>query len=79
MNPLTVQLRELRAHLAARRDDRTARALVLTGDDKAFCAGADLSSMGEGLTDGRTLGQRTAGTMHQQTQWLPPHTPIQEA
>jgi enoyl-CoA hydratase/carnithine racemase len=45
-NPLGPQmLRDLRAALDAARDDAAVRVVVLTGaGDKAFCAGADLSS-----------------------------------
>lgn len=51
-NALSTQLvAELLAHLRAAMDDPEARAVVLTGEGPAFCAGADLKSagaMGEG-------------------------------
>ncbi|MDM0072708.1 enoyl-CoA hydratase-related protein [Variovorax sp. J31P207] len=63
LNPLTLDIQHgLRDRLARLRDEGAVRALVLTGVGKAFCVGADLSSMGpdEG---GGSLGQRTADTM----------------
>ncbi|NML17930.1 enoyl-CoA hydratase/isomerase family protein [Azohydromonas caseinilytica] len=43
LNALSVEaLRELRAHLAEVRDRDDLRVAVLTGEGKAFCAGADL-------------------------------------
>ena len=43
LNALSVEaLRELRAHLAEVRDRDELRVAVLTGEGKAFCAGADL-------------------------------------
>ncbi|MDP9901067.1 enoyl-CoA hydratase-related protein [Variovorax ginsengisoli] len=63
LNPLTLELQHhLRDRLARLRDEGTVRALVLTGSGKAFCVGADLSSMGPAGTSG-SLGQRTADTM----------------
>ncbi len=77
MNPLTVTMQtELRECLASLRADRSARALLLTGEGKAFCAGADLSGMRAtyggvpGDSDGRTLGQRTADIMREQSNRL---------
>ena len=71
---LQLGLRELLARVAA---DRQVRALLLTGNGRAFCVGADLSSMGGGVgasgaaaavgdapADARSLGQRTADQMH---------------
>lgn len=43
---------ELRAHLEAAIDDPAARAVVLTGEGPAFCAGADLKSRGGGAGGG---------------------------
>ena len=46
LNPLALPLQQaLRAHLARLADDRSVRALVLTGAGKGFCVGADLGSM----------------------------------
>ena len=62
MNPLTFPLQEgLRAALAELREDRSVRALLLTGTGKAFCVGADLSSMSP--PEKGSLGQQTAETM----------------
>lgn len=68
LNPLTKDIQHgLREHLARMCDEGTVRALVLTGSGKAFCVGADLSSMGAagagGADDGASLGQRTADGM----------------
>jgi enoyl-CoA hydratase/carnithine racemase len=47
-NALSPELRaELRAHFLALGQDREIRAIVMTGDDKAFAAGADIRSMVE--------------------------------
>jgi 2-(1,2-epoxy-1,2-dihydrophenyl)acetyl-CoA isomerase len=63
LNPLTVPLQQaLRARLAQLRDDNEVRAVVLTGAGRAFCVGADLSSMSGG-EPGASLGQQTADTM----------------
>ena len=40
-------LQELTAELEAAREDATIRAVVLTGDDRAFAAGADISEMAD--------------------------------
>lgn len=62
MNPLTMPLQQsLRAALAALREDRTVRALLLTGTGKAFCVGADLGSMAS--PDNGSLGAQTADAM----------------
>jgi 2-(1,2-epoxy-1,2-dihydrophenyl)acetyl-CoA isomerase len=42
-------LRELHSAIEAVRTDASVRAAVLTGVERAFCAGADLSNMGEGF------------------------------
>src|SRR4051794_6146645 len=65
LNPLGLLLqRGLRALLAEVRADRGIRALVLTGDGKGFCVGADLSAMGPGADgDARSVGERTADIM----------------
>lgn len=64
LNPIAAELQqELRAQLARIRDDRGVRALILTGAGKAFCVGADLSSMGGRDTGGKSLGDATAEWM----------------
>lgn len=64
LNPLSApQTEELLAALARAREDRTVRALMLTGAGKAFCAGADLSGMEAGDPSGKSVGQATADTM----------------
>lgn len=62
LNPLSMPLQEaLRERLAALREDRSVRALVLTGAGKAFCVGADLGSMQP--QPGASLGEQTADAM----------------
>jgi 2-(1,2-epoxy-1,2-dihydrophenyl)acetyl-CoA isomerase len=64
LNPLSAaQTAELLAVLAQVSEDRSIRALVLTGAGKAFCAGANLSDMATHEGSGKTLGQTTAETM----------------
>lgn len=63
LNPLTHGIQQgLRDQLARLCDEGTVRALVLTGSGKAFCAGADLTSMGAS-EGGASLGQRSADQM----------------
>lgn len=63
LNPVAIELqRELWDSLARVRDDREVRAVVLTGAGKAFCVGADLSTM-RPPADGQTLGDQTAEWM----------------
>ncbi|MBT9463118.1 enoyl-CoA hydratase-related protein [Hydrogenophaga sp.] len=62
MNPITMPLQQaLRDALAELREDRTVRALLLTGTGKAFCVGADLGSMS--TPDNGSLGAQTADAM----------------
>lgn len=62
LNPLTMPLQQaLRAALAELREDRTVRALLLTGTGKAFCVGADLGSMSP--PENGSLGAQTADAM----------------
>lgn len=65
LNPLSLALQErLREHLAALAEDRSVRALVVTGAGKAFCVGADLSGM-QALPPGQSqsLGEQSEQTM----------------
>lgn len=62
LNPLAQPLQvALRAQLAALREDRSVRALVITGVGKAFCVGADLGAMRP--PSDKSLGEQTADTM----------------
>ena len=62
LNPLALPLQvALRAQLAALREDRSVRALVITGVGKAFCVGADLGAMRP--PSDKSLGEQTADTM----------------
>ena len=71
MNPLTEQLqRELLAHLNEVQGNPSIRALILTGEGKAFCVGADLTDMARTPPNGCTLGQHTAEIMRQGTNRL---------
>ncbi|VTU37326.1 enoyl-CoA hydratase-related protein [Variovorax sp. RA8] len=63
LNPIALDLQhELGAALARVREDRSVRAVVLTGAGKAFCVGADLSAM-RPPEAGETLGDQTAKWM----------------
>lgn len=62
LNPLAQPLQvDMRAQLAALREDRSVRALVITGVGKAFCVGADLGAMRP--PSDKSLGEQTADTM----------------
>lgn len=64
LNPLSAQqTAEVLSALERVREDRSVRALMLTGAGKAFCAGANLSDMAGHEGSGKTLGQATADTM----------------
>ena len=62
LNALNAELMlELRAALERSRDDANVRAIVVTGAGRAFCAGADLASVGSGSgprDPGATLRER---------------------
>ena len=63
LNPIALDLQhELREAFARVREDRSVRAVVLTGAGKAFCVGADLSAMRPPAA-GETLGDQTADWM----------------
>jgi len=62
LNPISELLQaRLREVLAQLRDDKSVRAMIVTGAGKGFCVGADLGSMGAGGT--RSLGEATADSM----------------
>ena len=64
LNPLTAGVQHaLLGALEWVREDRTVRALLLTGEGRGFCVGADLSSITGGEPGGHSVGQRTARLM----------------
>lgn len=66
LNPIASELQqELRSALARAREDRSVRAVVLTGVGKAFCVGADLGSMRVQDANGQSLGNATAQWMQE--------------
>lgn len=70
LNPLSVALQQaLRALLAQLRDDPSVRCLVLTGAGKAFCVGADLSTM-SATEGGPSLGTQISDLMRELTNAL---------
>ena len=71
LNPLTIPMQqELLQAYERVREDRSVRALVLTGAGKAFCVGADLESLGEADATGKSAGNRTAEMMNAWTNRL---------
>ena len=63
LNPITKELQlALRDALARAADDRSVRAVVLTGAGKAFCVGADLGALRQPEA-GKSLGDETAEWM----------------
>jgi 2-(1,2-epoxy-1,2-dihydrophenyl)acetyl-CoA isomerase len=64
MNPLSTAMQsELLAEFRSLRSDESVRAVVLIGEGRGFCVGADLSSMGPVEGDARSVGERTAEWM----------------
>lgn len=64
LNPLSVPMQvAVRAALSQVRADASYRAVLLTGEGKGFCVGADLSGMGRPADDTRSLGTWTADMM----------------
>lgn len=71
LNPLSLDLQlGLRAILAEVRGDPGVRALVLTGEGRAFCVGADLGSTQDDGGDGTSVGKRFADRMESLTNRL---------
>ncbi|BBP75800.1 enoyl-CoA hydratase [Pseudomonas gingeri NCPPB 3146 = LMG 5327] len=74
-NAMSLQMvTELRAVLAAVRDDRAVRALVLCGAGGHFCAGGDIRDMAQARTQGAQAYQalnRTFGALLEETQQQP--------
>ena len=67
MNPLSQAVQQgLRDVILQVHEDRSVRALVLTGEGRGFCVGADLSAMGPSTEgDARSVGERTAQRMRE--------------
>ncbi len=64
MNPLSEEMQQGLMELLERVErDSSIRALLLIGEGKSFCVGADLNGMQATEGDTRSLGQRTADTM----------------
>lgn len=64
MNPLTEEMQHaLLDVLADVAKDPKVRSLLITGEGRGFCVGADLSAMVPAQGDTRSLGTRTADTM----------------
>jgi 2-(1,2-epoxy-1,2-dihydrophenyl)acetyl-CoA isomerase len=64
LNPLTAALqRGLLQELECIRDDTGIRALVVSGEGRGFCVGADLSTIAATPEDGATVGERTGRLM----------------
>ncbi len=71
LNPLSLAMQiELRELLARVRTDTSVRALLLTGEGKGFCVGADLAGMGPQAGDQRSLGNWTADMMQEHSNRL---------
>lgn len=64
LNALSLPLlEELCQALRTLAEDEKVRALVLTGRGRGFCAGADLSTVGQGGPAGETVGQTVSARM----------------
>ena len=63
LNAITIPMQvELREKLKAIREDSTIRAAILTGAERAFCVGADLSSLTT-IPPGKSVGDQMAEWM----------------
>ncbi|WP_076999458.1 enoyl-CoA hydratase-related protein [Variovorax sp. KK3] len=63
LNPIALDLQQaLRGCFDRVRDDRSVRAVVVTGAGRSFCVGADLSAM-RPPSEGQSLGDQTADWM----------------
>ena len=61
MNALSAKvLAELEGEALAIGDDQTVRAVVISGGDRVFCAGADVKEMHEAIEAGRNPGREVA-------------------
>lgn len=64
LNSLSIGLiRDLRDCAEAIQRDRSIRAVLLTGEGRGFCAGADLTDPGSVPAPGQAMGQFTAGRL----------------
>lgn len=70
MNPLSADLQSGSREILARiRETGSIRALVVTGEGRGFCVGADLNAMNGGDAD-QSLGNRVADIMYRLTNQL---------
>ena len=71
LNPLSLKMqKEIRGLLKEFASGDEVRAVVLTGEGKAFCVGADLAAMDYDDGKGATRGDRIAEAMHENSNML---------